>query len=346
MAKKVNKDEVLSEEFFAKMDEKFGEGTLSLSDRIMKLDSVSTGSIELDMALGVGGFPRGRVVEIYGQEMSAKTTLALHTIANAQKNNILCAFIDVEHALDVDYAKKLGVNFKKLLLSQPDCGDDALNLTEDLVETGKVGYIVIDSVAALVPKAEIERQIGKELPGLQARMMSQALRKLIPKCAKFNTAVIFINQMRDKIGVIFGEKKTTSGGNALKFYASLRLDVRKGDPIPFDTTKPQLGNKGTFMRVKAIKNKVAPPMKFGLMKIMYHQGFDLVYDLIDIGVEYGIINQSGSWYSYKDNKLGQGKDKVIAFLSDPAQKDFLKTIQDEVQLRHTEELTPKRKIID
>jgi len=309
MAKKVNKDEVLSEKFFAMIEEKYGEGTLSLSDRIMKLDSVSTGSIRLDMALGIGGFPRGRIIEIFGQEMSAKTTLALHTIANAQKKGIVCAFIDVEHALDVDYAKKIGVNFKKLLLSQPDSGDDALNLTEDLVETGKVGYIVIDSVSALVPKAEILKETGKELPGIQARLMSQGLRKLVPKCAKFNTAVIFINQMRDKIGVMFGEKSTTSGGNALKFYATIRIRMRVRQKIK--NKKEQM--VASKMIAEVVKNKVAPPFRKAEFIIRYGKGIDQWRELAQFLILIGEVEKKGSWFIFGDEKV-QGGGKLRAIL--------------------------------
>ena len=278
------------------------------------IQTVSTGSLTLDIALGVGGLPRGRVIEIYGPESSGKTTMTLSTIAQMQKVGGTAAFIDAEHALDPSYAEKIGVNVDDLLVSQPDTGEQALEICDMLVRSNAVDIVVIDSVAALTPKAEIEGDMGDSHMGLQARLMSQALRKLTANIKRSNTMVIFINQIRMKIGVMFGSPETTTGGNALKFYASVRLDIRrigaikKGDEI--------IGNE---TRVKVVKNKVAPPFKQAEFEIIYGEGISFLGELIDLGVKYGFINKAGSWYSYGKNKIGQGKDNVRAFLKDNPQ---------------------------
>lgn len=298
----------------AQIEKQFGKGS------IMKMDSnerekdipvVSTGSLGLDIALGVGGLPLGRVVEIYGPESSGKTTLTLHVIAEMQKKGGVCAFIDAEHALDVRYAEKLGVNVNDLIVSQPDTGEQALEIVDSLVRSGAIDLIIIDSVAALVPRAEIEGEMGDSLPGLQARLMSQALRKLTGSIKRTNTLVIFINQIRMKIGVMFGSPETTTGGNALKFYASVRLDIRrtgaikKGDEIVGSETK-----------VKVLKNKVAPPFKEACFEILYNQGISRASEVIELGVEQGIVEKSGSWYSYNGEKIGQGKDNVREYFKE------------------------------
>ena len=288
-----------------------------------KIEVISTGSLTLDQALGIGGLPKGRVVEIYGPESSGKTTLTLQVIAECQKNGGTAAFIDAEHALDPDYAEKIGVNIDNLLLSQPDNGEQALEITDMLISSNAIDIIVIDSVAALTPKAEIDGEMGSSHMGLQARLMSQALRKLTSSIKKSNTLVIFINQIRLKIGVMFGNPETTTGGNALKFYASVRLDIRrigaikKGDEI--------LGNE---TRVKVVKNKVAPPFKIAEFEIRYGEGICKVGEIIDLGVEHKLIEKSGSWYSYDGNKIGQGKDNVMNFLKD--NPDTLKIVEEQL----------------
>lgn len=278
---------------------------------IQQVDVISTGSISLDAALGIGGVPRGRVTEIFGPESSGKTTLCLHIIAEAQRNGGICAFIDAEHALDLNYAKKLGVDVNNLLLSQPEYGEQALEITETLVRSGALDVIVIDSVAALTPRAEIEGEMGDPSMGVQARLMSQALRKLTSAISKSKTCVIFTNQLRMKIGVMFGNPETTTGGNALKFYASVRLDVRRVEAIKDGTNI--IGNR---TRVKVVKNKVAPPFREATFDILYNEGISKLGDLIDTAVEHNVIAKSGSWFSYKDERIGQGRDAVKKYLQE------------------------------
>ena len=277
------------------------------------LEVVSTGSFTLDMALGVGGLPRGRIVEIYGAESSGKTTLTLHILAEMQKLGGTCAFIDAEHALDIKYAKDLGVNVDDLLLSQPDSGEQALEITDALVRSGAVDLVVIDSVAALTPKSEIEGEMGEALPGLQARLMSQALRKLTSSIKKSNALVVFINQVRQKIGVMYGNPETTTGGNALKFYASVRIDIRRMSVI-----KDGEEQLGTRTKVKVVKNKVAPPFKRAEFDIMFGEGISKIGEIIDLGVDYGVLKKAGSWFSYGDRKIGQGRDAVKELLKNDA----------------------------
>ncbi len=277
----------------------------------VRVDAIPTGAINLDAAIGVGGFPRGRITEIYGPESSGKTTVCLHVVANAQKQGGTAAFIDAEHALDTDYAAKLGVDVEKLLVSQPDTGEQALEICEILVRSGAVDVIVVDSVAALVPKAEIEGEMGDSHVGLQARLMSQALRKLTGAIARSNCSVVFINQLREKIGVMFGNPETTTGGKALKFYASLRLDIRRIGPV-----KEKEDVIGSHVRVKVVKNKVAPPFKQAEFDIMYAEGISHTSLLVDIGAESGIIEKSGAWYSYGDQRIGQGRENAKLFLKD------------------------------
>jgi len=273
------------------------------------IQAIPTGSIALDIATGIGGYPRGRVVEVFGPESSGKTTLALHAIAEAQKAGGVAAFIDAEHALDINYAKRLGVKIEDLLVSQPDTGEQALEVAEALVRSGAVDIIVIDSVAALVPKAEIEGDMGDSLPGLQARLMSQAMRKLTAAISKSQTTIIFINQIRMKIGVMFGNPETTTGGNALKFYSSMRLDIRK-----IDNLKENQETVGGRVRVKVVKNKVAPPFKQAEFDIYFNEGISRVGELVDVGAENGIIEKSGAWYSFSGNRIGQGRENVKEFL--------------------------------
>ncbi|EAS20611.1 RecA/RadA recombinase [Flavobacteria bacterium BBFL7] len=280
--------------------------------QVVEVDSIPTGSLALNSALGVGGYPRGRVVEIYGPESSGKTTLTLHAIAEAQKAGGIAAFIDAEHAFDRFYAEKLGVDIDNLIISQPDHGEQALEIAENLIRSGAIDIIVIDSVAALTPKSEIEGEMGDSKMGLHARLMSQALRKMTGTISKTNCTVIFINQLREKIGVMFGNPETTTGGNALKFYASVRLDIRRSTQIK-DTSGSVLGNK---TRVKVVKNKVAPPFRTAEFDIMYGEGVSILGEIIDLGVEYEIINKAGSWFSYEDTKLGQGRDSVKNILKD------------------------------
>ena len=297
-----------------KLDKAYGKGTvMKLGDRaVEEIDAISTGSLGLDLALGVGGLPRGRVIEIYGPESSGKTTLTLHAIAEAQKKGGIAAFIDAEHAFDRFYAEKLGIDVDNLIISQPDYGEQGLEITENLIRSGAIDIIVIDSVAALTPKSEIEGEMGDSKMGLHARLMSQALRKLTGAINKTNCTVIFINQLREKIGVMFGNPETTTGGNALKFYASVRLDIRRSTQIK-NSDSAVIGNK---TRVKVVKNKVAPPFQMAEFDIMYGEGISKVGEIIDLGVEFNIVKKSGSWFSYGDTKLGQGRDAVKNLLKD------------------------------
>jgi recombination protein RecA len=296
----------------AQIDRAFGKGSvmkLGSGGKVVEIESVSTGSLGLDLALGIGGLPKGRVVEIFGPESSGKTTLALHTVAEVQKAGGVAAFVDAEHALDPVYAQKLGVNLDDLLVSQPDTGEQALEITDTLVRSGAVDVIVVDSVAALTPKAEIEGEMGDSLPGLQARLMSQALRKLTASINKTKCLVIFINQIRHKIGVMYGSPETTTGGNALKFYASVRLDIRRTGAI-----KNRDEVIGNATRVKVVKNKVAPPFREVTFDIMYGEGVSKIGEIIDLGVKAEVIEKSGSWFSYNNQRIGQGRENVREFL--------------------------------
>lgn len=319
MAKDTKADQFKSEKMKAlqltmdKLEKAFGKGAvMKLSDRAKEeVPVISSGSLTLDIALGIGGFPRGRVIEIYGPESSGKTTLSMHAIAEAQKAGGLAAFIDAEHAFDSTYAEKLGIDTENLLISQPDNGEQALEIAENLIRSGAIDIIVIDSVAALVPRAELEGEMGDSKVGLQARLMSQAMRKLTSTIAKTNCICIFINQLREKIGVMFGSPETTTGGNALKFYASIRLDIRRIGQIKDGTDT--VGNR---VKVKVAKNKVAPPFKLAEFDITYGEGISKTGELIDLAVELNIIKKSGSWFSYGDDKLGQGRDAVKTLLGD------------------------------
>ncbi len=297
----------------SQIEKQFGKGAIMKlgSEGRVEIEVIPTGSIGLNVALGIGGFPRGRVVEIYGPESSGKTTLALNAIAQAQKMGGGAAFIDAEHALDVGYAEKIGVNINELLISQPDTGEQALEVTETLVRSGALDIIVIDSVAALVPRAEIEGDMGQSLPGLQARLMSQALRKLTSAISKSNTTVIFINQIRMKIGVMFGNPETTTGGNALKFYSSVRLDIRRIERLK--DANEAVGNR---VRVKVVKNKVAPPFKQAEFDIFFNEGISKAGEIVEHGVAKGIVERAGAWYSYNGTRIGQGRDKVKEYLKE------------------------------
>ena len=298
----------------SQIERAFGKGSimrLGANEQVIEIETVPTGSLGLDIALGVGGLPRGRIVEIYGPESSGKTTLALHTVAEAQKKGGICAFVDAEHALDPVYARKLGVDLENLLISQPDTGEQALEICDTLVRSGAVDVLVVDSVAALTPRAEIEGEMGESLPGLQARLMSQALRKLTASIARSNTMVIFINQIRMKIGVMFGSPETTTGGNALKFYASVRLDIRR-----IGSVKDRDEVTGNQTRVKVVKNKLAPPFKVVEFDIMYGEGVSKTGELVDLGVKAGVVEKSGAWFSYNSQRLGQGRENAKLFLRD------------------------------
>ena len=317
-----------------KIEKDFGKGSIMRmsSAEVADVQVIPTGSITLDMALGVGGYPKGRVVEIYGPESSGKTTLALHVVANAQKNGGVAAFIDAEHAFDSSYAQQLGVDVDNLLISQPDNGEQALEIADSLIRSSAIDIIVIDSVAALTPKAEIEGEMGDAKMGLQARLMSQALRKLTSSISKTKTVCIFINQLRDKIGVVYGNPETTTGGNALKFYASVRIDIRRVSVI-----KDGEEQLGTRTRVKVVKNKVAPPFKKAEFDIMFGEGISKIGEIIDLGVDYGIIKKSGSWFSYGDRKIGQGRDSVKELLKND------EALRNEVEAKVREAMIAARK---
>ncbi|MAS12722.1 MAG: recombinase RecA [Nitratireductor sp.] len=298
----------------SQIERAFGKGSimrLGANDQVVEIETISTGSLGLDIALGVGGLPRGRIIEIYGPESSGKTTLALHTVAEAQKKGGICGFIDAEHALDPVYARKLGVDLENLLISQPDTGEQALEICDTLVRSGALDVIVVDSVAALTPRAEIEGEMGDSLPGMQARLMSQALRKLTASISRSKTMVIFINQIRMKIGVMFGSPETTTGGNALKFYSSVRLDIRR-----IGSVKDRDETVGNQTRIKVVKNKMAPPFKQVEFDIMYGEGVSKTGELIDLGVKAGIVEKSGAWFSYNSQRLGQGRENAKQFLRD------------------------------
>lgn len=326
--KELNQKEQALSSAISQIEKQFGKGSImKLGDESarVKVEAISTGSLQLDIALGIGGIPRGRVTEIYGPESSGKTTLTLHIIAEAQKAGGIAAFVDAEHALDPVYAAKLGVNTDDLLVSQPDTGEEGLEITESLVRSGAVDVVVVDSVAALVPRAEIDGEMGDSHMGLQARLMSQALRKLTGIIAKSNTAVIFINQIRHKIGVMFGSPETTTGGNALKFYASLRMDIRR-----IETLKKGEDAIGNRVRVKVVKNKVAPPFKKAEFDVMYNEGISLVGDMLDLGVQYDILNKAGTWYSYGEERIGQGRENVKRFLTE--NPDIAKEVEQRIKV--------------
>ena len=325
--KEQNKEKLKALEMaISQIEKNFGKGSIMRlgEGKVLEgIQSISTGSLTLDIASGIGGLPRGRVVEVYGPESSGKTTLALSTVAQAQAEGGSAAFIDAEHALDISYAKKIGVNIDDLLVSQPDTGEQALEVTESLVRSGALDIIVIDSVAALVPKAEIEGDMGDSLPGLQARLMSQALRKLTSAISKSNTTVLFINQIRMKIGVMFGNPETTTGGNALKFYSSMRLDIRRIENI-----KDNQEIIGGRVRVKVVKNKMAPPFKQAEFDIYFNEGVSRAGEIVDIGSERGIIEKSGAWYSYGGNRIGQGRENVKEYLK--ANPEIAKEIEEKI----------------
>ena len=318
-----------------KIDKDFGKGSVMMMNEKAhsEIEFISTGSIGLDTALGVGGLPKGRVVEIYGPESSGKTTLATHVIAEAQKLGGMCAIVDAEHAFDSSYAKKLGVDVDNLLISQPDYGEQALEIADRLILSGALDVVVIDSVAALVPKSELEGEMGDSKMGLQARLMSQALRKLTATISKTNTICIFINQLREKIGVMFGNPETTTGGNALKFYASVRLDIRRAAQI-----KDGDSIVGNRVKVKVVKNKVAPPFRSAEFDIIYGQGISKVGEILDMGVELGFVQKSGSWFSYESNKLGQGRDAVKQLLTD--NPELAQEIEGKIRTKLSGEVLP------
>jgi recombination protein RecA len=312
-----------------KLEKTYGKGTIMRlsDDKIVDIPAISTGSLGLDIALGIGGIPRGRIIEIYGPESSGKTTLSMHCIAEAQRKGGLAAFIDAEHAFDKSYAEKLGIDTENLLISQPDNGEQALEIAEHLIRSGAIDIIVIDSVAALVPKSELEGEMGESKMGLQARLMSQALRKLTGTINKTGCSCIFINQLRDKIGVMFGNPETTTGGNALKFYASVRLDIRRVGQIK-EGTDNIIGNR---TRVKVVKNKVSPPFKVVEFDIMYGQGISKAGEVLDLAVDLEIVKKSGSWFSYEGNKLGQGRDAVKSLLED--NPELAEDIENKVKIK-------------
>ncbi|ATL46690.1 recombinase RecA [Chitinophaga caeni] len=318
-----------------KIEKDFGKGSVMMMGErgVERTEVISTGSLGLDIALGIGGFPKGRIIEIYGPESSGKTTVAIHTIAEAQKKGGICAIIDAEHAFDSSYAQRLGVDVDSLLISQPDHGEQALEIADRLILSGAVDVVVIDSVAALVPKGELEGEMGDSKMGLQARLMSQALRKLTATISKTNSCCIFINQLREKIGVMFGNPETTTGGNALKFYASVRLDIRRMSQIK--DGDEAVGNR---VKVKVVKNKVAPPFRQAEFDIIYGRGISKVGELIDMGVEFGIVQKSGSWFSYEGNKLGQGRDAVKQLLLD--NPEVANEIEAKIKAKLIEQTTP------
>lgn len=318
-----------------KLDKTYGKGTvMKMGDAAVEdVDVIPSGSLGLDIALGVGGYPRGRIIEIYGPESSGKTTLTLHAMAEAQKKGGIAAFIDAEHAFDRVYAEKLGVDIENLIISQPDNGEQALEIADNLIRSGAVDIVVIDSVAALTPKSEIEGEMGDSKMGLHARLMSQALRKLTASISKTKSTVIFINQLREKIGIVFGNPETTTGGNALKFYASVRLDIRRSTQIK-DSDSVATGNK---VRVKVVKNKVAPPFKQAEFDIMYGQGISKVGEIIDLGVDYEIVRKAGSWFSYDETRLGQGRDAVKNMLLDNPElmEELEGKIKEAIEIAHS-----------
>ena len=326
----------------AQIERAFGKGSImKLGQRdAVEIESISTGSLGLDIALGIGGLPKGRIIEIYGPESSGKTTLALHVVAEAQKKGGACAFIDAEHALDPGYAKKLGVDIGNLLISQPDAGEQALEIADTLVRSGAIDVLVIDSVAALVPRAELEGEMGDSLPGLHARLMSQALRKLTASISKSNTLVIFINQIRMKIGVMFGSPETTTGGNALKFYASVRLDIRRigalknGDDVVGNATRVKVVKNKVAPPFKVVKNKLAPPFKQVEFDIMYGEGVSKMGEILDLGVKAGIVEKSGAWFSYDSVRIGQGRENAKQFLKD--NPEMLEKLEKAIRSRTTQ----------
>jgi recombination protein RecA len=335
-AKEINADKLKALQLtMDKLDKTYGKGTvMKLGDApIEEIDVIPTGSLTLDLALGVGGFPKGRVVEIYGPESSGKTTLAIHAIAEVQKQGGIAAFVDAEHALDQFYARSLGVDIENLLISQPDNGEQALEIADNLIRSGAIDLLIVDSVAALTPKAEIEGEMGDSQMGLQARLMSKALRKLTGSINKANTCCIFINQLREKIGVMFGNPETTTGGNALKFYSSVRVDIRRSSQIK--DGDEVIGNR---TKVKIVKNKVAPPFRRAEFDIMYGQGISKVGEILDLGVELDIVKKSGSWFSYGETRLGQGRDAVKAIIKDNPE------LMEELENKIKEALAPSKEV--
>lgn len=319
----------------SKIEKDFGKGSImKLGDKVsVNVESIPTGALSLDIALGIGGIPRGRVIEIYGPESSGKTTLAQHIVAEVQKKGGIAAFVDAEHALDPEYAKNLGVDVDSLLISQPDAGEQALDITEELVRSGAVDIVVVDSVAALVPKAEIDGSMEDQQMGLQARLMSKALRKLTAIVAKTGTTVIFINQLRQKIGIMFGNPETTTGGNALKYYASVRLDIRRIETLK-NSDKEEYGNR---VKVKVVKNKVAPPFRIAEFDIIYGEGISKTGCILDVATSMDIVKKSGAWFSYNEEKIGQGREKVVAFLNENP------TMLTEIEAQVREKLNPTEK---